>query len=234
MMWLVILFSMGLLHGIGPDHLAAITAFGAAAGNEFRRVVFFAIRFSLGHAVVLMGAALLGKVATMFLPQHWEHMFEIGGGVLLLGAGLLLLAGLISGKIRVHTHHHAHTGSLHHHFHLHLFPAKAHVATQHEHPHGGAALGLGALFAMGGARSLLTVAPIALAPTVSASLLRVGIFCVGIVAAMVVYAWIVQRALVSLSKFADGRQNGRIMLMSGYVLAGFCIVAGTGVLLGKF
>jgi divalent metal cation (Fe/Co/Zn/Cd) transporter len=93
---------------------------------------------------------------------------------------------------------------------------------------------LGALFAMGGARSLLTVAPIALARTVTESVLRISIFCLGIVVSMVLYGWLTQRALMSLAKFADGRHNRTIMLGSGYAVALFCIVAGAGVLLGKF
>ncbi|MGA2991260.1 MAG: hypothetical protein ABSD88_12360 [Candidatus Korobacteraceae bacterium] len=233
-MWLFILFSMGLLHGIGPDHLAAITAFGAAAGGEFRRVVFFATRFALGHAVVLVVAGVLGQMANLMLPHEWERRFELFGGLLLVATGLVLLAGLISGKIRVHTHHHEHTGSMHHHFHLHLSPAGTHTPAKHPHPHGSTALGLGALFAMGGARSLLTVAPIALARTVTESVLRIGIFCLGIVVSMVIYGWLTQRALQSLAKFADGRHNRYIMLGSGYAVAFFCIFAGVGVLLGKF
>ncbi len=224
-MWLLILFSLGVLHGIGPDHLAAITAFGAAAGTDFRKVVFFAVRFALGHALVLGIAGVAAKFGAMMLPQSWENGFDIGAGILLGITGVILLAGLVTGKIKVHTHHHHHDNSVHHHFHLHLFNAGRHEPAKHPHMHGSTAVGLGALFAMGGARSLLTVAPIALAQTVSASLVRVAVFCAGIVVSMVVYGWLTQVALTSLERFADGSHNRKIMLVSAYTVALFCIVA---------
>jgi cytochrome c biogenesis protein CcdA len=190
--------------------------------------------------VVLIIAGVLGQVANVMLPPEWERRFEVFGGLLLVATGVFLLAGLISGRIKVHTHHHHHTGAVHHHFHLHLSGAHTesqtppHTPAGHQHPHGSTAVGLGALFAMGGARSLLTVAPIALARTVTESVVRISVFCLGIIVSMVIYGWLTQRALMSLEKFADGRHNRKIMLGSGYAVALFCIVAGAGVLLGKF
>ena len=229
-MWLWILFSLGVLHGIGPDHLAAITAFGAAAGRDFRKVVFFAIRFAMGHALVLGAAGIFAKFGSMMLPQRWEDGFDIATGALLGLTGLIVLAGLLTGRIKIHTHHHHHDHSVHHHFHLHLFNARNHEPEQHPHLHGSTALGLGALFAMGGARSLLLVAPIALAHTIAESLLRVAVFCTGIIFSMVVYGWLTQVALTRLERFADGSHNRRIMLASAYTVALFCIVAGGMVL----
>src|SRR3954454_15173591 len=169
MLLLAILFMTGIIHGIGPDHLAAITAFGAAAGRDFRRVVFFAIRFAIGHAVVLAGGGLLAKFGSMYLPEKIETSFEIGAGALLVFTGVVLLAMLLAGKIKVHTHHHHHSGETHHHFHLHMISLQ-----KHEHAHGTLAVGLGALFAMGGARSLVTVLPIAFGHTLTESMVSVG------------------------------------------------------------
>ncbi len=224
-MWLWILFSLGVIHGVGPDHLAAITAFGAAAGRDFRKVVFFAVRFALGHALVLGIAGVLAKFGAMMLPERWENGFDITAGVLLGVTGLILLIGLVTGKIKIHTHHHHHDHSVHHHFHLHLSPAQSHEPAKHPHMHGSTAVGLGALFAMGGARSLLTVAPIALAQTVTQSLIRVAVFCLGIIFSMVVYGWLTQVALTKLERFADGTHNRKILLASAYTVALFCIFA---------
>src|SRR3954465_3596179 len=101
-MWVLILFSLGFIHGVGPDHLAAITAYGAAAGRDFRRIVFFAIRFAPGHAIGPAGAGLLAKFGSMYLPERIETSFEIGAGALLVLTGVILLAMLIAGKIKVH------------------------------------------------------------------------------------------------------------------------------------
>ncbi|HYE23886.1 MAG TPA: hypothetical protein VEG32_01680 [Clostridia bacterium] len=225
-MWLWVLFSLGLLHGVGPDHLAAITAYGAAAGRDFRRVIYFAVRFAIGHAAVLAIAGILAKVSTELLPERVTGFFEVSAGAFLMLTGVVALLGLLTGKIKVHSHHHHHDNSVHHHFHLHLFKAREHKPSQHPHMHGAGALALGAFFAIGGARSVLTIAPIAFAETFAQSLLRVGVFCLGIVAAMVLYGWLTQVALTSLERFADGSHNRRIMLASAYVVAVFCIVAG--------
>ena len=229
MLLIAILFFTGILHGLGPDHLAAITAFGAAAGRDFRRVVFFAVRFAAGHAVVLAVAGLLGKFGSMLLPEKWESRFEISAGALLIFTGLLLLCALVFGKIRVHSHHHEHSGETHHHFHLHAVSLQ-----KHEHVHGTVAVGLGALFAMGGARSLVTVLPIAFGHTLMQSLLRVAAFSMGIVISMVTYAWITQFALNRISNMARSDQHHRwIMLGSAYAVAVFCIVAGAITVQGK-
>ncbi len=230
MLWLWLLFSLGVLHGIGPDHLAAITAFGAAAGRDFRKVVSFAVRFAMGHAVVLAVAGILAKFGSMLLPEKWETRFDVAAGALLVVTGAALLLGLLTGRIKVHTHHHHHDHSTHHHFHLHLWKAKKHEPSQHPHMHGTTAVGLGALFAMGGARSLITVAPIALATTFTQSLLRVAVFCVGIIASMVAYGYLTQVALRSIERFADGSHNRTIMLVSGYCVALFCLFAGGAVI----
>jgi nickel/cobalt exporter len=229
MLLLAILFMTGIIHGIGPDHLAAITAFGAAAGRDFRRVVFFAIRFAIGHAVVLAGAGLLAKFGSMYLPEKVETSFEIGAGALLVFTGLVLLGMLSAGKIKVHTHHHHHSGETHHHFHLHMISLQ-----KHEHAHGTLAVGLGALFAMGGARSLVTVLPIAFGHTLAESMLRVAAFSLGIVASMVAYAWATQFALNRISKYANSDAHHRwIMLASAYGVALFCVVAGAITIQGQ-
>lgn len=232
-MWLLVLFSLGVLHGIGPDHLAAITAYGAAGARDFRRVLMFAVRFAMGHAAVLAVAGILAKFGTSLLPERVTDFFEVSAGAFLVLTGLLALIGLLAGKIKVHSHHHHHDGSVHHHFHLHMFEAKKHEEKKHPHMHGAGAVALGAFFALGGARSVLTVAPIAFAQTFTDSLLRVLVFCAGIVAAMVAYGWFAQRMLMSMERFADGSHNRKIMLASAYVVALFCIVAGGAVVNGK-
>jgi ABC-type nickel/cobalt efflux system permease component RcnA len=222
MILLLIAFATGILHGVGPDHLAAITAFGAAVEGDFRRIVFFSLRFALGHVVVLGAAGLLAKFGSIFLPARWERMFEVGAGGLLVVTGVLLLIALVSGLVRVHTHEHEHDHSVHGHFHFHWSGLEA-----HEHLHGNMApLVLGALFALGGARSLIIALPVALAPTLAESLLRVAAFAFGIVVSMVAYAYLTQRGLQLLTSRAHGQYSRRIMLASAYVIALFCVVAG--------
>jgi ABC-type nickel/cobalt efflux system permease component RcnA len=236
MLLLLAIFAAGLLHGIGPDHLAAITAFGVAVEHDFRRVVWFAVRFAGAHAVVIAAAGVAGYFGRMLLPVAWENAFELGAGGLLVLVGLAALIGLASGKIKVHEHLHVHHQHPHKHLHVHMVPEKAkawdheqehqHAGTEHVH-RGGIAATLGVLFALGGTRSLIAVVPIAVAPTFAQTLLRISFFVVGIVLSMVAYAFVTQKLFGKLAQQANRVGYApAFMKASSYLLAGFCIVAG--------
>lgn len=225
MLLLLAIFVAGVLHGVGPDHLAAITAFGTAGGRDARRVVFFSTRFALGHAVVIAAFGLAGKFGRLLLPPHWEHRFDIITGWLLVVTGSILLAGLSSGRVSLHAHPHHHhqpeADGVHKHFHMHWL---GHYQ-QHAHTHGSFAAVLGALFAIGGARGLLAIVPIALAQTMTESIIRITAFVVGIIASMVAYGLVTQHLLAR-------SQSPRFLRASSYVAALFCVVAGIAVLRG--
>ena len=102
------MFFAGVLHGLGPDHLAAITAYGAASGSHFRRVTLFALRFAAGHAAVLVLFAVLGQFARFVLPAAWERGFEMTAGGLLLLSGAGLISAVLSGRLVLHSHPHDH------------------------------------------------------------------------------------------------------------------------------
>lgn len=186
---LFLIFVAGVLHGLGPDHLAAVTAL-AAVGGGARRLVFYALRFALGHALVLAAAGLAAYSGRTLLPPEWEQRLDVTFAALLLASGVALLAGLALGKLDLHAHEHAHGGERHQHLHLHFFARPA-----HRHGHGKFAVLLGAVFALGGARALLAVVPMAVAETLAASLLRLAVFGAGIVLAMVAYGFAAGRML---------------------------------------
>jgi nickel/cobalt exporter len=236
MLLLLAIFVAGLLHGIGPDHLAAITAFGVAVEHDFRRVVWFAVRFAGAHAVVIAVAGVAGYFGRMLLPVSWENAFELGAGGLLVLVGVAALIGLASGKIKVHEHLHVHHHHPHKHLHVHMVPEKAkawdhnqehqHQGSEHVH-HGGIAATLGILFALGGTRSLIAVVPIAVAPTFAQTLLRISFFVIGIILSMVAYAFVTQKLFGKLAEQANRVGYAPAFLKaSSYILAGFCIVAG--------
>jgi hypothetical protein len=233
MFLLFAIFVAGLLHGIGPDHLAAITAFGVAVEHDFRRVVWFAVRFAGAHAAVIVIAGVLGHFGRDLLSPHLQKTFDIGAGGLLVLTGIAALFGLATGKIKVHQHLHTHHRHPHKHLHVHVLPEQtaqwqhehAHQGT--EHVHGGMAATLGVLFAIGGTRSLLMVVPMAIATTLSVTLLRIGILVLGIIASMLAYAFLTQHAFEALARKANSVGHAPAFLKaSSYVLAAFCIVAG--------
>jgi len=218
-MLLAMIFFAGVLHGLGPDHLAAITAFGAVAGRDFRRITFFSIRFASGHALVIAAAALAAHFGRTALPLAWERRFDLAAAGVLLLTGVVLLVALAMGKVSIHAHQHEHAGSVHAHLHAHF-----HHRAQHGHRHGKLAFLLGGLFALGGARSLLVIVPVALASTAAASLLRITAFTVGIAASMVAYGL---AAGTMLGKTSESVSNQRLFFrLSTAAVALFCIVAG--------
>src|SRR4051812_21800297 len=208
MLLLLAIFVAGLLHGIGSDHLAAITAFAVAVEHDFRRVVWFAVRFAGPHAVVIAVAGVAGYFGRMLLPERWENAFEVGAGGLLVLVGVAALIGLVTGKIKVHEHLHRHHHAPHKHLHVHVVPEAAkqwnhdHAHQGTEHTHGGLAATLGILFALGGTRSLIAVVPIAVAHSLPETLLRVTLFVIGIVLSMVAYAFITQSIFGRLADHA--------------------------------
>ena len=223
-MLLALIFLAGILHGLGPDHLAAITALNAASGADSRRLLFFSTRFALGHAAVLAVAGLAAHFLRVSMPAGWEHGFELATGWLLMVSGAALLVGLAGGRLTVHSHPHEHPGGAHRHFHAHLFGAR-----EHRHTHGKLAATLGDLFALSGTRSLLAVVPAALAQTALISFLRVGAFTAGIVAGMLAYGLVAGRALSRLEPPGGAPLAGRgfAAARAAFLLSGaLCLAAG--------
>ena len=222
-MLLAMIFLAGVLHGLGPDHLAAITALTAASGANSRRLLFFSTRFALGHAAVLAVAGLATYFFRVSMPAGWEHGFELATGWLLIASGAALLWALASGRLTLHSHAHEHDAGAHRHLHAHLFGAR-----QHRHRHGKLAATLGGLFALSGTRSLLAIIPAALAQTALISFLRVGIFTGGMVAGMLAYGLVAGRALSHLEPAAEApRGGGFTAARAAFALSGaLCLAAG--------
>ena len=193
---LLALFGAGLLHGLGPDHLAAIAALvGRGAGRRLppRELAWLGLRFGLGHVatlIVLAGAAWsLGRS----LPDHWQRGMEQAGGVVLVFLGGWILAELLRRRLVVHTHTHTHEHKdqphQHDHLHIHL-GGRAHAA--HAHPH--LAWIVGGLLGFSGARSLLAALPIVVAGSVAVALTRTIAFGAGIVISMALAGWLASTA----------------------------------------
>lgn len=223
MLLLAMIFLAGVVHGLGPDHLAAITAFSALVGRDFRRITFFAVRFAAGHVAVISGAGLLAHAGRTVLPSRWERGFDLTAAGFLIITGLVLLVGLLSRRMSLHAHQHQHHGlGSHQHFHAHFGSRE-----EHKHAHGKLAMAVGALFALGGLRSLLLIVPVAISSTLFLAMMRIGAFALGIAFAMSAYGLLAGRLLTGATESAHS-QRGQLWAMrlaSGSV-ALFCIIAG--------
>jgi hypothetical protein len=214
---LALIFAAGILHGLGADHLVAITAV-AAAGGGFQRITVFAARFALGHALVIVLAAAVAFFGKRYLPPLWEKNFELMAGVSLLLGGVVLLVGLVTRRISLHSHHHEHEGVPHRHLHFHFSRVES-----HRHVHGIFTVLLGAMFALGGARTMLVATPIVLARDGFEFVLRIAAFITGIVIAMTLFG-VLARLFLDGGKFL-GDPLARMRRLS-FLTACLCIAAG--------
>ena len=189
--------SLGFLHGLGADHLMAIAALAVntdgrhAAGR--RAPIHVAIRFALGHALLL----LIGAGAVLLLgwqiPELVERTGEIVGGVLLILMGAFTLWIVAAERLYGHTHR---AGWLN--WHVHFGRRDRHPSP---HTHSGRAGLFGAVFAVSGLRALTLLGPELSSGGAGASLLTllylVGVFAVGILLAMSLFGIVLSRVLGS-------------------------------------
>jgi nickel/cobalt transporter (NicO) family protein len=106
--------ALGFLHGLGGDHLMAIAALsmdGAAdraASAQRARALGVAMRFAIGHALLLgLGAGLIVLIGWS-IPPHVERGGEMLGGALLIVMGLVTLQHARSHSEGAGAHRHSH------------------------------------------------------------------------------------------------------------------------------
>lgn len=126
--------SQGLLHGLGPDHCAAIATLTASSK---RRPWEVALRFALGHSGVLAVAAAACLLFGVGVSESVTRWTEALGGVVLVG---LALAGLFFPGFVEHGHPH--------------LPPHG-----EDHRHNRLGTAAGALLALSGVRALMLAMP---------------------------------------------------------------------------
>ena len=197
---LLTMFAAGALHGLGPDHLAAITALtgkGIERRAGRRETAWLGVRFGVGHVSTLLLLAGIGWVLGRGLPDSWQRGLEQAGAVALIFLGGWLVAEVFRRRVVAHSHPHSHDHAqgAHEHWHLHVGGA-AHAA--HRHPH--LATMVGGLMGFSGARSLLLVAPVVMAESAGGAVARIAAFGLGIVVSMAAAGWLAQAAFARLAR----------------------------------
>ncbi|MCI0673527.1 MAG: hypothetical protein L0Y64_24015 [Myxococcaceae bacterium] len=130
-------FGQGLLHAVGPDHCAAMATLSGMGGGGARRSLTTALRFAVGHALVLGGLAAACLSTGIVLSETFTSRAEVVGGAVL--AALALAALFFPTALR--------------HGHPHL------PGHEHGHAHARTSGAAGALMAVSGVRSLLLAMP---------------------------------------------------------------------------
>lgn len=220
--------SLGFVHGLGADHLMGIAALSLApvpGGPAVQRARAFgiAIRFAVGHALLLGAGAAALIVLGWSLPLAVERGGEMLGGALLIVLGGLGIWGAFSGW--VYGHSHVSPGEPAAHWHLHFGPRAYHpVATAHSH----VPTIVGAAFAISSLRALTLLAPFggsAGGGSLASLLTLVAMFAVGILLSMSLFGVAFARVMSAPAVLRLGRVSAVLMAGASMALGGYWIVA---------
>lgn len=192
--------ALGFLHGLGADHLMAIATLSAGASRDephFVRTFAVALRFALGHALLLVFGTTLVLVLGWNIPVVIEQAGETLGGLVLIALGVTTLWAAWTRRVYVHRHQHVHEpGHVRHsHWHVHLGREHRHVPDA-GHP---ALPGLlGGVFAVSGLRALTLLAPFeSVGGSVLGLLGLVALFALGILISMSMFGILLARIMRS-------------------------------------
>ena len=203
----------------------AALSLSPAAGPAVQRTraLAVAVRFALGHALLLGGGAAVLIVMGWSLPLAFERGGEMLGGILLIVLGFIALWGATSGRVYGHTH--AHSGEPAPHFHLHFGRRDDHpAAVAHSH----VPTIIGAAFALSSLRALTLLAPfgdrVGSAPLVGV-LLLVAVFAVGILISMSLFGIAFAHVMSARAVLRLGRASAVLMAAASVALGAYWIAA---------
>lgn len=186
---------LGIMHGLGGDHLMAIAALSVEGQPDRRQshIIRTAVGFAFGHTLILALGATIAVVFGIVLPAAISSGAERVGGVLLIGLGAVGLWGIGSGRAYGHIHQESDGRSR---LHLHVSGPGAHPRGAHAHSLLPTAMG--AIFAMSSLRALMLLQPFgpdARALALPAILLLIALFGLGILLSMSVFGMLLARVL---------------------------------------
>jgi hypothetical protein len=217
------MLALGFLHGLGADHLMAIAALSLATPlgpARYARAFGLALRFAVGHALLLAFGAGLVLFFGWQIPARFEQGGEFLGGCLLIVLGLAVGWLTVSGRLYLHAHVHDNGPRAHAHWHLHVGRRHSHRPTVHTVLPGV----LGAVFAVSGLRALVLSLPLWNTPAghqhFGALLFLITIFALGILMSMSLFGIVLAHTL------ADRRMTGHVARFSAAATAAGSLALG--------
>ncbi len=217
------MLALGFLHGLGADHLMAIAALSLATPlgpARYARAFGLALRFAVGHALLLAGGAGMVLFFGWQIPVRFEQGGEFIGGCLLIVLGLVVGWLTVSGRLYFHAHAHENgEHGAHSHWHLHFGRRHSHKPAVHTLLPGL----LGAVFAMSGLRALVLSLPLWNTPGADhfwSLLFLVNIFALGILMSMSLFGIVLAHTL------SARRMTGQVARVSAAATAIGSLVLG--------
>jgi hypothetical protein len=218
------MLALGFLHGLGADHLMAIAALSLATPlgpARYARAFGLALRFAVGHALLLAFGAGMVLFFGWQIPVRFEEGGELVGGCLLIILGLIVGWLTVSGRLYAHSHVHENgQHGAHSHWHLHFGKQHSHRPAIHTVLPGV----LGAVFAMSGLRALVLSLPLWNTPGGTdhfwSLLFLVTIFALGILLSMSLFGIVLAHTL------AARRMTGHVARFSAAATAAGSLALG--------
>ncbi|HUG40656.1 MAG TPA: sulfite exporter TauE/SafE family protein [Longimicrobiales bacterium] len=206
-LWMLVgtALTLGVLHSLEPDHVAAVSSFVVRRPTR-RAALGYGLRWALGHG----GVVLLAGSAILLLQLN---VAEDGGAWLekVVGASLVLLGGWVLATARtLHAHQHVHEdGTVHAHLHAHPLPASA-PGEPHprEHRHRHAATAFGALHGLAGTAPVVALIPVTSVDSPAAGIVYLLAFGVGTAMAMALYAMFAGVLVHQAASYSGGVARG--------------------------
>jgi len=191
------MLALGFLHGLGADHLMAIAALSLATPlgpARYGRAFWLAVRFAVGHALLLSTGAAAVLFFGWHIPVQLERAGEFVGGCILILMGLAGCWLAFTGRVYAHAHAHEHGphALLHSHWHLHVGRQHSHRPAVHTILPGA----MGAVFAVSGLRALILALPLwNAAHRIGTVFFFVTLFALGILASMSLFGIVLAHTL---------------------------------------
>ena len=206
----------------------AIATLSTSGGSEApavrrARALGVAIRFAVGHALLLALGASAIILLGWSLPLVVERGGEMLGGVLLIALGTIALWGVTAGRVYGHTHRHGEEAAPH--WHLHIGRRDRHpIPGSHSH----LPTIVGAAFAVSSLRALTLLAPfgdrLGAAP-VSLLLVLIAVFAAGILLSMSLFGVAFAGLMTARVVARLGRGAGALMAIASMGLGLYWILA---------
>ena len=187
------------------------------------RALGVAVRFALGHALLLGAGAATLILLGWSLPLMVERGGEMLGGILLIVLGMLGVWGAFSGQLYGHTHVHSNEPAPH--WHLHIGPRASHPSSA---AHSHIPTIIGAAFAISSLRALTMLAPFGdRVDDASLPLLLtlVAVFAVGILISMSLFGVAFARLMSTRAIVRLGNAVALVMAVASMALGGYWIAA---------